>query len=245
MPATRSGERYVNDSSPPAADDAPADRGQLIDHTFQRLRRDILGHKLRPGVKLTAEHVASLLSVSRTPVRQALERLCQEGYVTRIPARGYFVAEISTPEARNLYDVRQVLELYTLEAAFRRGFSKADLVRLLALHEQYGRSIGSDQVIARSEVDQQFHLTIAELSGNDVALKTLRDIFDRLNFRRRCDGYWLWTAGSARGYEGLAEHQRLVEAILTGDRDGALRHLCTHLDRARENYEHFLGTVNG
>ena len=80
---------------------ARADRGHLIQRTYERLRDGILHQRLRPGVKLTAEHLAAMLEVSRTPVRQALERLYQEGYVVQIPSRGFFVAEIDSIKVRD------------------------------------------------------------------------------------------------------------------------------------------------
>ena len=91
-----------------------AERGFFIEETYERIRQDILRHRLNPGVKLVPDHLATSLKVSRTPVRQALERLCQEGFVQHIPARGYFVAEPPRSEIRDLYDVRFALEIRAL-----------------------------------------------------------------------------------------------------------------------------------
>lgn len=219
-------------------------RGDLIDRIHARIREEILHQRLRPGVKLAAEHLATMLQVSRTPVRQALERLTQEGYVTRVPARGFFVAEIGFAEVRDLYDVRRALEAHALDTAFENGISDAACDAVAAVDAIYQRLVRDDTVLNRSEADQDFHIALAELSGNAVLVKMIRDIFDRLNFRRRYDGYWYWGALGSRSSDAAAEHDRVLAAIRRGDREAALSELRGHLARAWQNYERFLLTAS-
>lgn len=228
-------------TTPPAAP-AGGDRGFTIQKTYAHIREEILLHRVRPGVKLTAEHYAASLAVSRTPVRQALERLCQEGYVTRIPARGYYVAEIDATEAHDLYDVRHALEMRALETAFERGIDPAGLARLTELNAQYRRSLADPKVINRSQIDQEFHLALAGLSRNAVIVRMLRDVYDRLNLRRRNDGYWFWQRGTQRGPGGASEHAVMIAALRRNDRDAALAALREHLAQARANYAAFLAS---
>lgn len=224
---------------------APAggDRGFTIQKTYASIREDILMHRIGPGMKLTAEHYAATLAVSRTPVRQALERLCQEGYVTRIPARGYFVAAIDATEAHDLYDVRFALEVRAMETAFDRGLDAAALLQLDAINKDYRQALADPRVIRRSTADQQFHLALAGLSGNAVIVRLLRDVYDRLNLRRRNDGYWSWQRGTERGPDGAAEHRRMLLALRRKDRSAALAALREHLTHAQANYEDFLAST--
>jgi DNA-binding GntR family transcriptional regulator len=217
-------------------------RGVLIDRIHARIREEILNQRLRPGVKLTAEHLATMLDVSRTPVRQALERLSQEGYVTRVPARGFFVAEIGVAEVRDLYDVRRALEAHALNGAFDRGIAAADVAQVIEVEAVYQQLVREDTIVGRAEADQEFHVALAALSGNAVLVKMIREIFDRLNFRRRYDGYWYWGSRGTRGSDAAAEHLRLLSALERGDRDGAIGELRSHLGRAWHNYERFLTT---
>lgn len=217
-------------------------RGGLIDRIHGRIREEILQQRLRPGMKLAAEHLATMLEVSRTPVRQALERLAQEGYVTRVPARGFFVAEIQVSEVRDLYDVRRALETHALRTAFARGIADAELERVVTMHAVYQRMARDETVVSRADADQEFHLAMAGLGGNEVLVKIIGDVFQRLNFRRRYDGYWYWGARGTRGVEAAAEHDRILAAITRRDRDEAVAALNTHLDRAWHNYELFLHT---
>jgi DNA-binding GntR family transcriptional regulator len=225
------------------AEPGRGDRGFMIQNTCASIREDILMHRLRPGAKLTAEHIAATLKVSRTPVRQALERLCQEGYVTRIPARGYFVAEIDATEAHDLYDVRIGLEVRAMETAFERGFQLEEIDQLTEINARYQHSLDDPSVLRRSKIDQDFHITLAGLSGNAVIVRLLQDVYDRLNLRRRNDGYWFWSQGTARGPGGAAEHLDMIVALRNGDRIGAVAALREHLQNALENYRFFLSTM--
>lgn len=220
-----------------------AERGFFIQGIYERIRQDILRQRFHPGVKLVPDHLAASLEVSRTPVRQALERLCQEGYVHRIPARGYFVAEPPGSDVRDLYDVRYALEVRALESAFDKGFAIADVDALEAIHERYRELIENPKTASRSRVDQEFHLALAQLSGNEVLIEMLRSVYDRLNFRRRSDGYWYWADRGLRGAAGVREHQDLLRGLRTGDREGALAALRSHLSEAQANYEQFLSSA--
>lgn len=219
------------------------DRGEMIEHTYAKLREEIFANRLKPGIKLTAEHVASSLNVSRTPIRQALERLRQEGYVVHIPARGYYVAEIGSTEARDLYEVRQFLEGSSLGRAFDHGLSEADINSIAVINERYSSYLDTDSSLERAAADQEFHLALAGLSRNAVLYNMLRNIFERLNLRRRNDGYWYLTSGTARAHEGVVEHGRIVDALRSGKKADAIAALEAHLVNARINYERFLNSL--
>jgi len=220
-----------------------AERGFFIEETYERIRQDILRHRLNPGVKLVPDHLAASLKVSRTPVRQALERLCQEGYVQRIPARGYFVAEPARSEIRDLYDVRFGLEVRALELAFERGFDPDAVDALEAIHARYQALIEDPSAASRSRVDQEFHLALAGLTDNGLLVDMLRGIYDRLSFRRRSDGYWFWADRGLRGAAGAREHSALLASLRSGDRAAALTALRSHLAEAQANYEQFIASI--
>ncbi|GAA4334261.1 GntR family transcriptional regulator [Pigmentiphaga soli] len=242
--ASRSGKAAAAVEKPAgSAPPAKSDRGFFIHKVYETLRGDILAQRVRPGVKLIPEHIAGTLNVSRTPVRHALERLCQEGYVTRIPARGYFVAEMDATEASDLYDVRYGLEIRALETALERGVDADGIESLMRLNTEYQRLLDDQSVVNRSRIDQEFHLALAGLSGNALLVRMLGDIYDRLNFRRRNDGYWFWADRGARGHDGSSEHRRIIQALQKGDGAAALAALREHLGNAHRNYRHFLATV--
>src|SRR3546814_424504 len=122
--------------------------------------------------------------LSRTPVREALERLFQEGYVVRDPGRGFYVAEIDTENMRDLYQLREALELFQLERLFERGISADELTKLRAINHRYEKLIEQNLTYERLMVDREFHLALAGLCGNVVLLRHLDSVFERLILKR-------------------------------------------------------------
>lgn len=241
----------------PSRKGKPADRasrGFMIRDTYEKLKKDILSHKLGPGVKLTAEHLASSLDVSRTPIRQALERLNQEGYVDQIPGRGFFVAKMGADELRNLYDLRKAIEVHALSSAFEYGIAPDELRHLTELnriYETFGTIQDGDltaedgkDIRNRFEADHAFHVALAALGRNQLICQKLDDIHERLSFRRRYDGYWFWTTKGVRAPQAAEQHRAILDAIARNDRDAALETLRTHLQNAWQNYEQFLTTIS-
>ena len=208
----------------------------LDDTVYGRIKQMILANQLRPGHKLTHQHIADLLNVSRTPVRQALERLYQESYVIRIPARGFFVAEIDSHEARDLYDVRMALETFALRLAMSRGgIADKQFRHLLELQKIYARHVAENTLLERILSDRDFHVCLASLLGNRYLEDTLSTVFERLILKRRVDGYW--PGSGKRGSAGLKEHESLLRAIRAGRTSEAVRILESHLREAWVQYE--------
>lgn len=207
----------------------------LDDDVYAKVKAMILSNRLRAGQKLAHQHIADQLQVSRTPVRQALERLFQEGYVVRLPARGYYVAEINSREARDLYQMRMALEPYALRTAMMKGISAEELEELARLLKVYAAHVSENTIYERVLSDQAFHLYLASLAGNQFLLDTLRRVFERLLLKRRTDGFWPGTG--KRGREGVAEHEALMVEIRNGRVSAAERVMRKHLTEALAHFE--------
>lgn len=177
-----------------------------------------------------------MLDVSRTPIREALERLRQEGYVTHKPRHGFFVSEIDTAQARNLYQTREALEVYALGIAIDKGISAHDMARLERAQQLYAKSWGNQGLLERQEVDRDLHLHLASLSGNDYLVRSLKEIFDRLLLKRRTDGYF----SSERHLASTGEHEKLLEALRSGNKRDAQTILASHLRGAWMAFEQHL-----
>ncbi len=207
----------------------------LGDSVYSTVKQLILSNQLRPGHKLAHQHLADRLEVSRTPVRQALERLYQEGYVIRIPARGYFVAEVKSHEARDLYQMRMALEPFALRISMTQGITPEQLDVLSRLHRTYAAHVAEFAVAERIVSDQEFHIYLASLSGNQYVVDTLQHVFERLLLKRRTDGYWPGTG--KRGSAGVKEHDVLLRAVRAGRTTEAVRTLTSHLQGAWVQFE--------
>lgn len=213
-----------------AASAQPVDRGPVSVNAqvYEALKAQILSGQLRPGVKLIHQELAERLSVSRTPVRESLERLYQEGFVTRIARRGFFVAEIDEDEARELYELREALELFALQSAMTRGLSAADLRRLDGLNSRYRQLLRDDRTRERMVVDRDWHLSLAAAANNRVLMRMLESVFERLILKIRVDGY-----RTVRGQEALNEHLAMTQALREDNWSGARKLLRAHIRGAR------------
>ncbi|MFZ2156874.1 MAG: GntR family transcriptional regulator [Bradyrhizobium sp.] len=198
--------------------------------TYSSLKKMILVGQLGPGCKLVHEELADNLNVSRTPVREALERLYQEGFVTRLPRRGFYVAGITREEAFDLYSAREALELYSLKAALDRGpLSRSALDALKAYAKRYSDAISPPALTERILADVLFHLKLAELSGNRYVLRLLAQTFERLALKRRHEGYRY-----DRSIAAAAEHAQLLDALEKHDIKGSMHIIAKHIISARE-----------
>ncbi len=218
-----------NQATPPAEDRParPTRDGSMNRTVYEAIKAGILNNELRPGRKLTHEELAEVLGVSRTPVREALERLNQEGFVLRLPRRGFFVAEIDAEEARELYELREALELYALRRSTAAGLKPAQLRKLDRLNARYDDLLNPDSTRERMVVDRDFHMMLASFAGNHLLQKSLAAAFERLILKIRIDGYRV-----VRGVEAYREHLELMDALRDGRHDEAEHILATHIQGA-------------
>jgi len=223
-----------NPSSSKDADVSASAGTQLNESVYTAIKGQILRNKLRPGVKLTHQGLAELLTVSRTPVREALERLYQEGYVVRIPRRGYFVGEIGADDVTDLYDAREALELFQTNHLIKPP-SADQMKSLKRINNEYRRLIGNHLSRERLMVDREFHIKLASLSGNTYIEGLLEAIFDRLIMKRRIDGYQ-----DRHGINLYEEHVSILKALEAGEFSLLSQLLRSHIRGARLRFLTFL-----
>lgn len=211
---------------------APADDSELSrnEATYNNIKRLILSGQLRPGRKLVHQDLAEMLNVSRTPVREALERLYQEGFVTRLPRRGFYVAEMTSGEARELFGAREALEMHALREALSRGpLPPQVLDELTQLVSRYHELLQPRAVKERVLTDVKFHLHLASQAENRYLVRLLMQTFERLTLKRRVEGY-----RSDRGAQASHEHSELLTALRAADLSSAEAALRAHIRAARD-----------
>src|SRR5499427_11056549 len=112
----------------------------LSARVYSQIKNLILSNEVLPGQKLHHQELSERLGVSRTPVREALTRLVQEGYVSFLPNRGFTCKEIRLQEADELYELREALEAFAVEKAIAHLTDTA-LARLRAKINSYGHDV--------------------------------------------------------------------------------------------------------
>jgi DNA-binding GntR family transcriptional regulator len=202
----------------------------LSARVYNEIKNLILCNEILPGQKLHHQQLSERLGVSRTPVREALTRLVQEGYVSFLPNRGFTCKEIRLQEAEELYELREALEAFAVEKAIA-NLSDAALRALRAKMHSYGRDVENRFTRERLVYDQDVHLAIAELAGNETLKNMLSHVFERIVLKRRTDGLY----DPARGVSAHQEHLRLLEAMEHRDANAAVAILRGHIQAGQKN----------
>lgn len=196
----------------------------LREQVYDLLREAIINGDLPPGEQITEVGIAEQLKVSRTPAREAIRMLEQEGLIVIAPRKGAFVAGIrSEKEINDIFQVRAVLE--GLASSLAAQNISAEQCRQLSSYSDQIRECILDQNIKRCiEIDTAFHQMIYEVSENDWLQRILDNLFEQITRFRAAS-----LSQEGRMNEALKEHKSLAEAISGGNpqqaQDIAIRHI--------------------
>ena len=202
----------------------------LSARVYNQIKQLILCNEIMPGQKLHHQELSERLGVSRTPVREALTRLVQEGYVSFLPNRGFTCKEIRIQEAEELYDLREALEAFAVEKAIAK-LTEASLDQLREKMNSYGRDVQNRFTRERLVYDQDVHLQIVRLAGNETLNNTLSHVFERIVLKRRTDGLY----DPARGLAAHEEHMRLFDAMEQRNVGAAVAIIREHIQAGKKN----------
>ena len=200
----------------------------LSEIAYKRIKDAILKHEIVPGQRLSHEELVLRLEISQTPIREALSRLAQEGYVIRLPNRGYRVSEMTTAEVAELFGVRQALESYCLKEAIQRVTANG-LSALKGNIKAYKKAIaGNAALVDRYLINKNFHMIIAQIAGNQAIARILDDACEKLVLKRRIEGV------SHGGFKISREHSEILKAIKRKDVKKSQDLMRIHLDGIEE-----------
>jgi DNA-binding GntR family transcriptional regulator len=188
----------------------------LADQVYHAIRDRILDGHLSAGEFIREQEVNQLLGVSRTPIREALFRLASEGFVERLPHRGFRVVQAAFKGLMELYPILSALELLASKLSLPQ-LDDADIAQLEALNDQLREAAEREDVPAVCELNNQFHHAFCARSGN----QRLNDLLDELRLQALRLDTWYFSSPQ-RTARSIAEHADIVAAIRTGDFESAL-----------------------
>lgn len=196
-----------------------------VDRAYSELKQRLLVGEFRLNSRLGEERLASLVGVSRTPVREALHRLHAEGFVRRAADGGWEPVAPDVEGMRHLYEVRSGLELQALQLPGTRG-TVHDRAVLSQIREEWldRRDVDAGGDPTFVYLDEAFHETLAASAGNPVLVGILRQVNERIRLVRMQD---FLTPG--RIAKTVEEHLALVDAVLSGELAEAERVFTLHL----------------
>jgi DNA-binding GntR family transcriptional regulator len=218
----------VNERLLDTEDSLLAPGAPLAERAYSTLKDWLLGFELMPGDRLSETDLSARLSISRTPVRQALQKLQLEGFVDTVPRLGWMVAPLRFDRIDALYEFRTLIET----DALARLCTQPQARRLLAgefsvwCSEPDLRQVDAPTV---GSLDERFHMTLVKAAGNEEILKTHREITEKIRIVRRLD-----FTQAERVDATYREHAAILEAVANGQADEAQRLMRAHIEQSRQ-----------
>jgi DNA-binding GntR family transcriptional regulator len=173
---------------------------------YEKVKQDLLAGAIAPGDRIVPDELCAGLRVSQTPVREALLALERDGLVRIVPRHGYFAREISFREALDAYQLRMILEPIATALAARR-ITADEIERIRELADVFTDNSEGSFVLA-VERNRQFHLAIANASGNARLAKIMADLMDDIKRLLYAELRTEHTEGDWR-----EEHSAIVDAL--------------------------------
>lgn len=200
------------------------------ERVYEHIKASILSGHLNPGEKLTEEHLAKSLGVSRTPVREALHKLDSEGLIKVRKKRGFVVSRDSKEEVEEIFELRSILEGYALRV-ISGSVLEETLHRLERFIQNAEEALKRKKNVDVFKWNTQFHDTLHELVANKTRLHRLIVNMRKYVLRHRKDTL-RYPDGGRRSVEG---HKKIVMALKLKDPDLCERVMREHIHDAKED----------
>lgn len=196
----------------------------IVDRVYEALKGMAVSYSFKPGERVNEGDVAKLLGVSRTPLREALNRLNTEGFLRFVPGRGFYCRELDPNDILDLYQLRMAIEVAAVRLAIKR-VTKEELDSLRSFLEATGPDPGDRSPIELVELDETFHNRLMQMSRNAEMKRVLQNVNERIRFVRWID------LDSQHRKSTQVEHRKVLDALEAGDEPACIRLLETHISR--------------
>ena len=191
---------------------------------YQGLRSDIIAMLIQPGDKISENDLARRFGVSRTPAREAMQRLADEGLLEIFPQSGTFVARIPYEELPEAMVIRKSLERTTASMAATLA-TRSQVLTLASIIEQQREAATVEDASGFHRADELFHAKLAEIAGYPGIWKLVLQVKTQVDRFRR-----LTLVVPHRMFTVIEQHERILEAIQKADPDAAGQAMVAHLD---------------
>jgi DNA-binding GntR family transcriptional regulator len=209
----------------------PIQASSLADLAYERLTEALLAGELSPGDRLVQDVLALRLGISRTPLREALQRMEREGTIRPADGRGYVVPELTPEDIGHLYEVREAVEGHAARLVAARAAASVDDIEatLDGLSARTGPS-------ARDafQANRLAHRAVVEAAGNPFLLEAFDDLWGRsVTFQAWGDYY----ASAHTDIDLVTDHADVLAALRSGDPDRAAAVMVAHVREGLTRHE--------
>jgi DNA-binding GntR family transcriptional regulator len=196
----------------------------VVDRVYEQLKTMAVSFELKPGSRLNEGTIASDLGVSRTPLREALNRLNIEGFLRFMPGKGFFCRELDAQDIFDLYELRKSIEIAAVRLAVMRARDQ-EIDALLTFLRDTGPDPGERSSIELVQLDEIFHERLMRMSNNAEMLRVLRNVNERIRFVR-----WIDMDRINRS-KTQTEHRTILLGVKARDEAKCISVLEKHIDR--------------
>lgn len=195
----------------------------VAESVYERVKTLSISFDLLPGNRINEIELAERLGVSRTPLREGLNRLVSEGFLTIQPGKGFFRRPLDAKEIFDLFELRQSIEVTAAPIAIQRA-SNAAIGQIRDFLEVSKADVPSRTIADLVELDESFHEQLMALTGNEEMLRVLKNVNARIRFVR-----WIDMENKRATTQG--EHIAIIEAIAHRNTAEAVHLLAGHIEK--------------
>jgi len=201
----------------------------LKEYVYHEIKQRLINNEIKPGERIWEEEIAAELEVSRTPVREAINRLIAEEFVENRPRKGIFAAEISKEELRKMLDVRIALESLSVSQCCKL-ISEEEKDELRAIFGDYKRKMEEGEYEKASQLDSKMHRFIAKIADNKKLEAYINDIQDFFAYSRPYTVKWT----EAKIKRAINDHKELIDALCNGNEERAIEIIREDIEAMRD-----------
>lgn len=195
----------------------------LRDVVFNTLREAILRGDLVPGERLMELQLAAKLGVSRTPIREAIRMLEQEGLAITIPRKGAIVAGMTEKDMQDVLEIREALEELSVQVACDK-ITDEEIAKLRESMEKFETSLKSGDIKRMAETDVEFHDVIYQATDNPKLINMLNNLREQM-YRYRVE----YLKNPSNHEQLLQEHEAIYRGIMEKDKDAVTEMIRRHI----------------
>jgi DNA-binding GntR family transcriptional regulator len=201
----------------------------LKDKAYQNIKLQIISGNLKPGTRLPEDELSKAMNISKAPIREALNRLEKEAFITIIPRRGVVVSSITPQIVEDIFEIRENLE----SLAIKKSIGKIPIEELKEVENSFKKFIEKptnfENKMKYLALSKKFHDLLSQNCGNKKLIELLSNLQEQIQWLRNISLKRITIADS------LMEHLAIIEAIKKNDEELILKTLHQHLDRAKES----------
>jgi len=205
---------------------------RLSDKAYELIRELIISMQLRPGEKVEESDLEQRLSIGRTPIREALQRLAVDGLLDQVAGRGLFVRSVSIDDVKSLFEAMTALEQVLVQLACQR-IRPTEIDKLARLSRQHKEALAQKDYLQVTYLNIAFHRCYYGATGNSFLVTAMNNI----NHQSERLAYLTYTKEAypdgMEDYNALAidDHERLIECFRSGDAERATKIVTDHCRR--------------